>query len=544
MSTSAQQVSGFQQIAGPLIINVNPGETKSFSWGLLAGINETSILKIYADGNGSELLSIPQTFKLAPGRTNYITGNVTIPFNHPTNTTLTPIIHSTISENDTTNSGGNAVNVELSKLLTITVGSNNTQSRPINANNFTTNPSIQQPALIGLGLRTKGTINSVITTPKTQWIATGNWSLNVNDGKATFFETKMTWNNVNGTNSHSHEFQNLRVSSPVLLNQSEKSISIKGLLDVGTNQRIIWKDVPSIININGKKTISISVNDNMTNHHFASQPILGVVNSFLICSDVPGPNMEVLPPCSEPNLVTAPSTDSSGESMTGIQSTMPSQPPSIPESQPQQFGQDTQAQSSQSLTTGVQSTMPSQPPSIPESQPQQFGQDTQDQRSQSFTTPNMQKDNTTIQSVLPTEPMGSCDKISIKSANASGFETDPKDYNPPGEAIDTNMKTWWANKGLPSWLQVNLDRPAVLCTVEIAWNKGNERTYDFVIGTSDNGNVFTDVYNGSSSGKTQAYEKYDIPNSPSNVKSVKLSFTGSSSKSGWVSIKEISVTGR
>lgn len=510
MSTSVQQVGAFQQIAGPLIINVNPGETKSFSWGLLAGNNETSILKIYADGNGSELLSIPQTFKLAPGRTNYIAGNVTIPFNHPTNTTLTPIIHSTISENDTTNSGGNAVNVELSKLLTITIGSNSTQSRPIITNNFTTNPSTQQPALIGLGLRTKGTINSVITTPKTQWIATGNWSLNVNDGKATFFETKMTWNNVNGTNSHSHEFQNLRVSAPILLNQSEKNISIKGLLDVGTNQRIIWKDIPSIININGKKTISISVNDNMTNHHFASQPILGVVNSFLICSDVPGPNMEVLPPCSGPNLVTGPSTDRRGESMTGVQPTIPSQPLSIPESQPQQFGQDTQVQSSQSLTT-----------------------------------PDMQKDDTTtIQSLLPTEPMGSCNKVSIKSANASGFETDPKDYNPPGEAVDANMKTWWANKGLPSWLQVNLERPAVLCTVEIAWNKGNERTYDFVIGTSENGNIFTDVYNGSSSGKTQAYEKYDIPNSPSNVKSIKLSFTGSSSKSGWVSIKEISVTGR
>ena len=50
--TSIQQVGGFQQIAGPIIINVTPGETKSFSWGLVAGNNETSILKIYADGNG------------------------------------------------------------------------------------------------------------------------------------------------------------------------------------------------------------------------------------------------------------------------------------------------------------------------------------------------------------------------------------------------------------------------------------------------------------------------------------------------------------
>ena len=49
-------VGAFQQVTGPVIININPGETKSFSWGLIAGNNETSMLKIYADGNGSEFL--------------------------------------------------------------------------------------------------------------------------------------------------------------------------------------------------------------------------------------------------------------------------------------------------------------------------------------------------------------------------------------------------------------------------------------------------------------------------------------------------------
>lgn len=301
MSSSMQQVRAFQQVAGPVIINLNPGETKSFSWGLIAGNNETSTLKIYADGNGSEFLSIPETFKLAPGRLNSVGGNITIPPNYPTNTTLSPIVHSTLSENDTANTGGNAVAVELSKMLTISIGANNTQ--PI-INSLSSTPPTQKPALIGLSLLTKGTINSIITTPATQWIASGNWSLNVNNGNATLFETKMTWNNINGTNAHSHEFQNLRVSKPISLNQSEKNISIKGLLDVGTNQRVIWKDVPSTININGQKTVSISVDDNMTNRHFASQPILGVVSSFLICSDIPGPNMEILTPCSQPNSPT------------------------------------------------------------------------------------------------------------------------------------------------------------------------------------------------------------------------------------------------
>jgi hypothetical protein len=509
MSSSMQQVRAFQQVAGPVIINLNPGETKSFSWGLIAENNETITVKIYADGNGSEFLSIPQTFKLSPGSLNSIVGNITVPANYPTNTTLSPIVHTTLSENDTANTGGNAVSVELSKMLTVSIGANNTQ--PI-INSL--NPIIpQKPALIGLGLLSKGTVNSVIRTPTTQWIASGNWSLDVKDGNVTLFETKMTWNNINGTDSHTHEFVNLRVSKPISLNQSEKNISIKGLMDVATNQRIVWKDVPSTININGKKTISIFADDNMTNHHFASQPILGVVNSLLICSDIPGPNMEVLPPCSEPNSVSGSASPLSGEPTMSMQPVQPVQP-----------------------------VIPSLPSSMPTSEPQQFNQDSQIQDS---TMPNMQNNDISANQIIsPTESMGACKNITITSANASGFETDPKDYNPPGEAIDSDMKTWWANKGVPSWLQIDLEIPTVLCTVEIAWNKGNERTYDFVITASNDGNIFTDVYKGTTSGNSESYENYDVANSPSNVKSVKLDFTGSSSKSGWVSIKEINVIGR
>lgn len=681
IGSTSIQTGAFQQVAGPVIININPGETKSFSWGLVAANNETSMLKLYADGNGSEFLSFPESFRLASGKTNYVVGNVTIPINHPTNATLTPIIHSTISENDTTNTGGNAVNVELSKMLTITIGANNTQ--PIITNNLTSTPSFQKPALIGLGLLTKGTINSLITTPTTQWIASGNWSLNVNDGNATLFETKMTWNNLNGTNAHSHEFQNLRVSKPISLNQTEKNISISGLLDVGTNQRVIWKDIPSTININGKRTISISVDDNKTNQHFASQPILGVVSSFLICSDIPGPNMEVLTPCSQTSSLTSSASPLGSEAFPGVQPNLPSQS-SIPQnvSEPLQ-----QAQSQNQLTT-IQSPLLSNVPTnnlsasvnnltmgnfstyenstvglkvkypsnwnlkqgstvnplldiitvlSPKSDDNSsftigtnkadglgttvnsFANNTinnYEKNVKGFQTilynpdsalsgnPAYQLDgtyiddssikrhltengilynnkiyifqfNTTesksqdylpivgqiVQSVefLPNVPESSeltnevsssnqssqnCENIPPANATASAFETDPKDYNPPGEAIDRDLKTWWANQGIPSWLQIDLQRTTTLCTVEIAWNKGDERTYEFTIATTSDGITFTDVFNGKSTGKTLSYEKYNIDNSTPSVKSIKLSFTGSSSKSGWVSIKEVKLIGR
>ena len=69
-------------------------------------------------------------------------------------------------------------------------------------------------------------------------------------------------------------------------------------MDVGTNHKVVWKNVPALIDIKGGKTFSIAVNDKATNSHFAGQPILGVVKSYTHCSDVPGPDMVILPSCS------------------------------------------------------------------------------------------------------------------------------------------------------------------------------------------------------------------------------------------------------
>jgi hypothetical protein len=144
------------------------------------------------------------------------------------------------------------------------------------------------------GFLSKGTINSLIQTPTGNWIATGNWSMSIDNGTLTGFGTNMTWFNSNGKASHTHEFHNLRAGAGTILGNN---IIINGLTDVGTNHRVVWKNVPTTISIQGGKTIRISVADNATNHHFAGQPVFGLVTSFIPCSDVPGPNMEVLPSC-------------------------------------------------------------------------------------------------------------------------------------------------------------------------------------------------------------------------------------------------------
>jgi hypothetical protein len=108
----------------------------------------------------------------------------------------------------------------------------------------------------------------------------------------------MTWYNNNGTGTHTHEFLNFKSSAGKITIQPGNSIFLKGVMDVGTNHRIVWKNVHSTIDIKGGKTISISLNTKETKNHFAGQTIYGVVTSLTHCSDEPGPNMEVLPPCS------------------------------------------------------------------------------------------------------------------------------------------------------------------------------------------------------------------------------------------------------
>ena len=144
------------------------------------------------------------------------------------------------------------------------------------------------------GFLSKGTINSLIQTPTGNWIATGNWSMSIDNGSLTGFGTNMTWFNSNGKASHTHEFHNLRAGAGTI---QGNNIIINGLTDVGTNHRVVWKNVPTTISIQGGKTIRISVADNATNHHFAGQPVFGLVTLFMPCSDVADTNMEVLPSC-------------------------------------------------------------------------------------------------------------------------------------------------------------------------------------------------------------------------------------------------------
>jgi hypothetical protein len=148
------------------------------------------------------------------------------------------------------------------------------------------------------GLKAGGKIDSLISINATnKWIATGDWNLLINAGSPSSLVAEMSWQNIKGTLSHTHGFDNFKPSVNGIVLRPDKSVALNGSMNVLTNGHTTWRNVPTSINIEKGKTITIFVDDTRINHHFGGQPIYGIVSSFEPCSNVPGHNMQVLPSC-------------------------------------------------------------------------------------------------------------------------------------------------------------------------------------------------------------------------------------------------------
>ena len=140
-----------------------------------------------------------------------------------------------------------------------------------------------------------GKINSFIVTELNPWNATGDWNMVVENGEMKNFVTNMAW--FDGNTGHTHDFLNFESRGEIEL-PPDNIVTIDGEMDVASNGVISWDGVESTINIGGGgKTITISVDHEDTDHHFAGQPIVGTVTSLTPCSDTPGASMEILPTC-------------------------------------------------------------------------------------------------------------------------------------------------------------------------------------------------------------------------------------------------------
>lgn len=140
-----------------------------------------------------------------------------------------------------------------------------------------------------------GIVDSLIVTSSDNWNTTGEWTLVVEDGDVKNFVTNMAW--FNGITGHTHDFINLNPDDEIEL-PSDNVLSIDGEMDVATNGVVSWEEVDSTINIGDQgRTITFLVDHDKTDDHFAGQPVNGTVTSLTPCSDTPGPNMVIYPPC-------------------------------------------------------------------------------------------------------------------------------------------------------------------------------------------------------------------------------------------------------
>ena len=395
------------------------------------------------------------------------------------------------------------------------------------------------------GFVANGKINTVIDVPNGKWLAAGNWSIIVNNGNVTSFDTKMTWYNSSGTNAHTHDLTNFKSVSDnmqaVPMNLTDKQKTIEGFTDVGSNGRTTWFEVPTAITINDDKIISISVDDNKTNGHFAGQPLLGIVDSFVPCSDVPGPNMEFLPPCSlntggdDYPFMTNDTAAFPPSNQFMPEGTFPSEDPSqgfpgqgFPSEDPSQDGSSQR----QSQSEDDDQTDEQQSSEDDDQTDEQFSEDDNQTGGQSSA-----DNQTETETINP-----NCTELDIENVTASGFESDPSDYHPPGDAIDGDLTTWWSNNGNDPWIQISLVEPNPVCGVAVTWNKGDERDYSFQIEISEDGNSFEKVFEGANDNESTKQEIYPFDQEV-NGKYIKLTITDTSSNDGWTSIQEIDALG-
>ena len=126
----------------------------------------------------------------------------------------------------------------------------------------------------------------------------------------------------------------------------------------------------------------------------------------------------------------------------------------------------------------------------------------------------------------------SCVKSQISQISAASSQSGFPSLN----AADNNLNTIWSNYGIGSSIELDLGSSKNICSLDIAWYKGNERQNNFVISTSQDGKSYKPVLSTVSSGKSISYEKYVF--SEKLARYVKITVNGNT-QNNYASIAEI-----
>lgn len=140
------------------------------------------------------------------------------------------------------------------------------------------------------------------------------------------------------------------------------------------------------------------------------------------------------------------------------------------------------------------------------------------------------------QTIHPTfgQTTNSCVDTTVKGISASGSTQN----FPPNNVIDNNFNTVWSYYGKGSWILFDLGSSKNICSVNIAWYKGDERQNNFIISTSKDGSTFTKVFEKKSTGTTLNLEKYVLSNA--NGRYIKITVNGNT-QNDYASITEANI---
>ena len=100
----------------------------------------------------------------------------------------------------------------------------------------------------------------------------------------------------------------------------------------------------------------------------------------------------------------------------------------------------------------------------------------------------------------------SCNETQILGVSASASD---KSF-PASAVLDLNPQTLWSTYGKGAWLQLDLGKVKTVCSLDIAWYKGNQRNVNFIISVSKDGSTYKNVFDSKSSGTTTSFERYDL----------------------------------
>lgn len=140
-----------------------------------------------------------------------------------------------------------------------------------------------------------------------------------------------------------------------------------------------------------------------------------------------------------------------------------------------------------------------------------------------------------IQTTSLDQSQKQCSSVSVQNVRTSGSQAG----FPPSNVLDNDLNTRWSNSGVGSWVQLDLGTSKTICSIDIAWYKGNERQNNFAISASNDGIKFSNISSSKSSGTTLSPEKYNITDT--NARYLRVTVNGNTQNS-YASITEISIS--